>query len=324
MITLDEAQEIISKEFEKIRFTTDPIELYQPIDYILSVGGKRIRPMLTLIACSMFEQDFAKALPTAVGLEMFHNFTLIHDDIMDNANVRRNRQTVHKKWNYNVGILSGDAMCIKAYEQVMRCPAEVFTDVFWIFNRTAIQVCEGQQFDMNFENRNDVSVADYMNMIELKTAVLIAACLQIGALIGGASKKDSETLYEYGKQVGIAFQLQDDLLDVYADEKLLGKEIGKDIISNKKTYLLISALQAAKGERLASLNQWLSLKEFNPQEKVDAIRLIYDELNIRSLCKSAIKECFEKAEKLLVSLSVQDNLKKELRRFAETIKERVF
>lgn len=324
MITLKQAQDIVTEQVDKLKLNDRPVELYEPINYILSIGGKRIRPVLTLIACSMYSENIKPALMPAIGMEMFHNFTLIHDDIMDNANVRRSRPTVHAKWNNNVGILSGDAMCIKAYDYVMQCPPSVFSDIFWIFNRTALQVCEGQQFDMNFEKRDDVSLYEYLHMIELKTAVLLAACLQIGSLIGGASKKDSEILYKYGLNVGMAFQLQDDLLDVYGEEALFGKETGKDIISNKKTFLLIKALQTAEGDTLSSLKQWLSLAKFDAKEKVSAVRGIYDQLNIRKETQQAILRYFSEADTLLGSLAVDNSKKTELQIFADQIKKRIF
>jgi len=324
MIRFNEIQELVADEFNRLHLNDKPNELYEPINYILGMGGKRIRPVLTLMSCSLFTDNLQACIRPAIGMEMFHNFTLIHDDIMDNANMRRNKPTVHSKWNNNVGILSGDAMCIKAYDYVMSCPDLVFKDVFRIFNRTALQVCDGQQYDMNFETRNDVTIPEYLKMIELKTAVLLAACLQIGALIGGSKSEDAELLYHYGINVGLAFQLQDDLLDVYADEKVFGKEIGKDIVSNKKTYLLLRAIEKADSNQNKSITQWLELKNFHPSEKVEAVKLIYDQLDIHSECKQMILTYFEKAESFLSKLKVDEAKKDELRTFGNKIKERIY
>lgn len=324
MVTLNQVQEIVNAEFEILKLKGEPVELYDPINYILSIGGKRIRPVLTLMAHSLYSDDVCKAIKPAIGMEMFHNFTLIHDDIMDKAAMRRNMSTVHTKWDQNAAILSGDAMCIKAYEFVMQCPSNVFHKIFWIFNRTALQVCEGQQFDMNFETRNDVSIDEYLKMIEHKTAVLLAACMQIGALTGGASDEESEILYYFGKNIGMAFQLQDDLLDIYGDESIFGKETGKDIVSNKKTYLLIKALQAAQGETLHDLQQWLKIDQFNTQNKINSVRLLYDQLDVKKSCLEAISAYFDDAFKLLHEFTIDEKRKSELKLFANQIKERIF
>jgi geranylgeranyl diphosphate synthase type II len=305
-------------------FTDTPSELYKPINYILSIGGKRIRPVLTLMACNLFSDDYSKVIKPAVALEVFHNFTLLHDDIMDNANTRRNHPTVHKIWNNNVAILSGDAMCIKAYSFVAQCEPSKLSEIFNIFNRTAIEVCEGQQYDMNFETQENVSIDEYIRMIKLKTAVLIAACLEIGALIGGASREESELLYHYGLNIGLAFQLQDDLLDVYADEVFLGKETGKDIISNKKTFLLIKAIEIASGKDLEELKKWILKKEFDPVEKIRSVRSIYDKLDIKTIVNAKLLEYFSKAEELFQQLKADDKRKTELRKFSDLIKERIF
>jgi len=324
MITFNEAQDIICREFEELDFTDTPSELYKPINYILSIGGKRIRPVLTLMACNLFSDDYSKVIKPAVALEVFHNFTLLHDDIMDNANTRRNHPTVHKIWNNNVAILSGDAMCIKAYSFVAQCEPSKLSEIFNIFNRTAIEVCEGQQYDMNFETQENVSIDEYIRMIKLKTAVLIAACLEIGALIGGASREESELLYHYGLNIGLAFQLQDDLLDVYADEVFLGKETGKDIISNKKTFLLIKAIEIASGKDLEELKKWILKKEFDPVEKIRSVRSIYDKLDIKTIVNAKLLEYFSKAEELFQQLKADDKRKTELRKFSDLIKERIF
>lgn len=324
MITLEEAKKIIARELNALEIQGNPDELYEPIRYILSGEGKRIRPALTLLACSMYSEDVTPAILPAIGLEMFHTFTLVHDDIMDNASLRRNKETIHKRWNTNLAILAGDALFIKAYEKVMQCPPALFADIFWIFNHTALRVCEGQQYDMNFEQREEVGEDEYLKMIELKTAVLIGACLQIGALIGGAPKKDALTLYEFGRCIGIAFQLQDDLLDVYAQTQALGKETGKDIVANKKTYLLIKALQKARPDQLSRLKSWLSRKNFNPQEKITVITRLYDELRVADECKSLIEKYHAEARQYLHSLPVKEEKKEELLQFANQLKTRQF
>jgi len=324
MVTFNQAQEIISTEFSKLNFDEQPHELYEPINYILSIGGKRIRPVLTLMACNLFTDDYSKALKPAIALEIFHNFTLLHDDIMDNAKTRRNNPTVHEKWNNNVAILSGDAMCIKAYQYVAQCDSIKMEKVLKMFNQTAIKVCEGQQYDMNFETCSKISSDEYLKMIELKTAVLLAACLNIGALAGGASETEAELLYNYGKNIGLAFQLQDDVLDVYANEKLLGKETGKDIVSNKKTFLLITALELAKGDDLIELNKWIEAKFFDPIKKVEAVKNIYNKLGIKEKANMKILACFNAADIFLSQVKSDDSRKDELKKFADSLKERVF
>ncbi len=324
MLSIPEAQSIIDKEFQNLHFSRQPLELYHPIEYILSVGGKRIRPVLTLMACSLYSDDISPAIMPALGLELFHNFTLLHDDIMDNANTRRNQPTVHIKWNNNTAILSGDAMCIKAYQYIVKCKAEILTDVIHLFNQTALEVCEGQQHDMNFESIALVSEKEYINMIRLKTSVLLAACLKIGALCGGAGILEANQLYEYGINVGLAFQLQDDLLDVYADEMKLGKETGKDIISNKKTFLLIKALELAQGDLKKELDYWLQTKIFDAKEKVQAVTRIYNALEIEKITQLKFLEYFQNAENILHNIEVDMNRKSELHKFANTIKNRIF
>jgi len=248
MLKFEEIQNIVNNEIAKLDFKSEPVELYQPISYVLSGNGKRLRPCLALLSCNLFNNDIRNAIKPAIGVEMFHNFTLLHDDIMDKADIRRNKPTVHKKWNENVAILSGDAMLIKTYELFFELKPNILAKVIEVFNKAALQVCEGQQYDMNFETKIDVTTDEYIKMITLKTAVLLAASLKIGAIIGGATLKDANLLYNYGINLGIAFQLQDDYLDVYGDVKTFGKKIGGDIVSNKKTYLLISAIENAKDE----------------------------------------------------------------------------
>jgi geranylgeranyl diphosphate synthase type II len=324
MITLQQAQKIISEKIGSIHFASEPIELYKPISYIFKTGGKKIRPAITLLGCNLFSEDIEPAINPAIALEIFHNFSLVHDDIMDNANVRRGQQTIHAKWNNNVAILSGDAMCIKAYDYICNCDQRFLKKVLAEFNNAAIKVCEGQQFDMNFETRQNVSEAEYLKMIELKTSVLLAACLKIGATTGGASDKDADFLYDFGLNLGMAFQLQDDLLDVFGDEQMLGKEIGKDIVSNKKTYLLIKALETAKGSQLESLKNWINIKKFDPEEKIKAVQVIYLGLGIKEITLKAIEGCLIKALDHLKKVNVADERKLELKNFLFSMRNRKY
>ncbi len=292
MLKFEEIQNIVNSEIEKLNFKTEPVELYEPISYVLSGNGKRLRPCLALLSCNLFSEEIKTAVKPAIGLEMFHNFTLLHDDIMDKADLRRNKPTVHKKWNENVAILSGDAMLIKAYEFFFELKSEVLSKVLEVFNTSALQVCEGQQFDMNFETRLNVTADEYIKMITLKTAVLLAASLKIGAIIGGASLKDADLLYNYGINLGIAFQLQDDYLDVYGDAKTFGKQIGGDIVSNKKTFMLISAIGNANDDKKQKLLNLINPSETNCKikndQKIKEVTNIYNSLNIPSTLKKKI------------------------------------
>ncbi len=270
-----------------------PQELYEPITYILSLGGKRIRPLLSLLAYGLYKNDPESILSQSAAIEVFHNFTLMHDDIMDDAPLRRGKATVHEKWNPNIAILSGDVMLVKAYELLLDTEPNLLKEIIHLFNKTAAEVCEGQQFDMNFEAYDTVSEADYINMIRLKTAVLLGFSLQMGALLAGAEKSDAQKLYDFGMNIGIGFQLKDDLLDVFADQAKFGKQVGGDIISNKKTFLLIKALELAEGENAKSLNYWLEQKEFDKEEKVNAVKEIYRALGIKSLTEKKMHSYFQ-------------------------------
>ncbi|UKJ09136.1 polyprenyl synthetase family protein [Solitalea lacus] len=295
MYSIKQLQDIISKEVDQISLPAFPAELYEPIRYLMQLGGKRMRPVLTLMGCNLFTDEIQPSIIPALGLEVFHNFTLMHDDIMDNAPIRRGQATVHEKWNPNVAILSGDVMLVKAYELMMQVSDMHLRQVLNLFNKTAAEVCEGQQIDMNFEQYDTVNVDQYINMIALKTAVLLGACLKTGALLGGASEADAEHLYQFGKKLGVAFQLQDDILDVYGEPEKFGKQIGGDIIANKKTYLLIKALEMAQGTAKSSLNHWLNTQVFIAEQKVNAIKLIYDELNLRELAEEKMQAFVEDA-----------------------------
>ena len=282
----------IEAAIRKEKFGKKPVSLYEPIRYIMSLGGKRLRPMLVLLAYGLYRRDFKKALPYAVAVEAFHNFTLMHDDIMDNAPLRRSKPTVHEKWNVNTAILSGDVMLVQVYEMLSGLHPEILKAALPKFNRTAREVCEGQQLDMDFETRDTVGEKEYLEMIRLKTAVLLGFSLEFGALLAGAPESDQKLLYDFGVSVGIGFQLKDDLLDVYAEKDKFGKQVGGDIISNKKTFLLIKALERAGGKTASELKEWLEKKKFNKTEKVKAVTAIYDRLDIQSLTNKKISKYF--------------------------------
>lgn len=322
MYTLSQLQARIDAEIKNASYKTDPERLYEPIEYILGMGGKRLRPALVLLACNMFSDSIESAVSPALAIEIFHNFTLVHDDMMDHADMRRGVPTVHKKWDYNTGILSGDAMSILAYKYLVNTRPEVLSRVLDTFSKTALEVCEGQQYDMDFELRNDVTVSEYLKMIELKTAVLLAGSLKIGAIIGGATEKDYNLLYEFGRLIGLAFQLQDDYLDTYGDQAVFGKKIGGDILCNKKTFLLISAINAANNEDLSVLNGWISDKSAIPEEKIEAVTNFYNKYNISELSRKTINELYEKAKEALHSLSTYPKKTGFLEELAEGIMKR--
>jgi len=319
MHSIQDLQQIIEKAVKETNYPAEPKELYEPISYLMSLGGKRLRPALVLMATDLFNGDINEALSPALAVELFHNFTLMHDDIMDKAPLRRGKPTVHAKWNEAVAILSGDVMFVKAYQLMIKVKPQILSQVLEIFNQTATGVCEGQQIDMNFENRDQVTIPEYIEMIRLKTAVLLGGALKIGALIGEASETDAQHLYNFGESLGIAFQLQDDILDVYGDPEKFGKQVGGDIISNKKTYLLIKALELAKGEDFIELNHLLSLKTFKSEEKVVAVRAIYDRIGIRELSDIAMQAYADKALKEFELIKVGKGNKEVLMEFAEIL-----
>jgi geranylgeranyl diphosphate synthase type II len=322
MYTLLEAQNLVEKHIQVLSIPGTPPELYEPVRYILSLGGKRIRPALVILACDLFDGEVASALIPAVAIEVFHNFTLLHDDIMDRSERRRGHPTVHIKYNENVAILSGDVMSILASRLMNQAPGNVLNVVHEVFTKTAMQVCEGQQLDMNFEEKLSVSEEEYLSMIELKTAVLIAASLKIGAILGGASQRDSEDLYEFGRNLGLAFQLQDDLLDTYGDPGVMGKNRGTDIVDNKKTFLAIQALGIASAAQKEELCGWLKERDFDPKEKISAVTSIFDTLNIKELTELRIKEYYQKALSNLENLNRPEERKAELYHFASFLKNR--
>lgn len=320
MKTFDEITQLISSEIEQINWSKEPRGLYEPIGYVLSMGGKRIRPALTLMACNLFSADVQSAMNTALGIEIFHNFTLLHDDIMDRADVRRGRPTVHKKWDDNTAILSGDVMQIASYQFVTKTPEKYLKKTLDLFSKTAAEICEGQQYDVDFESRDDVKADEYLEMIRLKTAVLLGAALQTGAWIGGAGEEDAQLLYDFGINIGLAFQLKDDLLDVYGDEATFGKKIGGDILCNKKTYLLIHALELAKGNEAEELQKWLKLdNEDLSDEKILAVTSLYNRLGVDAICEDKMQYFYSKAIANLEKVGVLDNKKHELRKLAEKL-----
>ncbi|MGC9342390.1 MAG: polyprenyl synthetase family protein [Bacteroidales bacterium] len=322
MLSLEDARLRIEQKLKETSFPEKPELLYDPVKYILSNGGKRIRPALVLLGANVFTDDIDPALDPAISVEIFHNFTLLHDDLMDNSKIRRGRATVHEKWNPNIAILSGDAMSIIANQFVSKVKAEILPDVLEVFNRTAVEVCEGQMMDMAFEEREDVTVDEYIRMIELKTSVLIAASLQIGAFTGGANKTQAFELYEFGRLLGIAFQLQDDLLDSYGDTEKFGKKVGNDILTNKKTYLMISAMERSNEEDRVRLKDWLNKENFDPEEKVREIKKIFDNCSIKELTLQKIKEYFDAALNELDKIDVPDVRKKVLRDFSDNLMKR--
>ncbi|MBW3469765.1 polyprenyl synthetase family protein [Arthrospiribacter ruber] len=304
-ISVNDILQDLESHIENLNYGESPKELYEPISYIMSLGGKRIRPLLTLLSYSLFKNDYRQALSPAAAVEVFHNFTLMHDDIMDDAPLRRGKATVHEKWNPNTAILSGDVMLVRAYDLLVDIDPVLLPKCIRLFNRTAAEVCEGQQHDMNFESMDEVEEDTYINMIRLKTAVLLGFALELGAILAGRDEKEAKLLYDFGVNIGIGFQLKDDLLDVYADKAKFGKQVGGDIIANKKTFLLIKAKELASGAIKEDLERWIASKDFDKEEKVKAVTAIYDKLHIKTLTEKKMQEYFDlgfsQFEKLEVS-----------------------
>lgn len=319
MFTASELLDMVRAHIAELQFTRTPKGLYDPVTYVLSLGGKRIRPVLMLMAYNLFREDVKSILQPATGIEVYHNYTLLHDDLMDRADKRRGKPTVHKVWNDNVAILSGDAMLVLAYQFMAQCPSEKLKEVLDLFSLTALEICEGQQMDMEFEQRNDVSEAEYIEMIRLKTSVLLAASLKIGAVLGGASKGDADYLYDFGVNLGLAFQLKDDLLDVYGDSARFGKNIGGDILCNKKTYLVIKAFEHADKEQASQLDDWFNRKTFDPQQKIEAVTRLYNQIGVRALCEARIVEYSRRASESLRLLDVPVENKRELEKLMEEL-----
>jgi Geranylgeranyl pyrophosphate synthase len=324
MKTLDSIKQRVDLAVSQLHFANQPESLYSPIEYILSLGGKRIRPVLSLIVCDLYSDDIEPVINPALGIEVFHNFTLLHDDLMDAADKRRNKPTVHKVWNANTAILSGDAMLIVAYQLISKTPSEHLKEVLSLFTTTALEICGGQQYDMLFENRLDVTEDEYLEMIRLKTAVLLACSLKTGAIVGGASDKDASLLYDFGINLGLAFQLQDDLLDVYGDPEIFGKNVGGDILCNKKTYLLINALKNANTAQRERLVDWINKEHFSPEEKIAYFTKMYLELGIKELAENKIKYYYTEAVKCLSQLSVCPSQTQLLKTVCEDLMNRDF
>ena len=300
----------------------EPVQLYEPIKYIVSLGGKRLRPVLTLMACDFFNANFKKALPAALALELFHNFSLIHDDIMDEAPMRRGKETVHQKWNLNTGILSGDAMLILAYQLFEGYDPVMFSDLAKLFSETALKVCEGQQYDVDFEDRNDVTISEYINMIDYKTAVLLGASMKMGAIVAGASEESKELSYEFARNLGIAFQLQDDYLDAFGNPKTFGKQIGGDIIANKKTYLYLKTLQNSSKEEADELGILFSEKPLDPSAKIERVLTLYKNSGAVEATIQEISNYTQKANTTINQLDISKENKQSLLLFGEMLMNR--
>lgn len=322
MMTADEILNKVNDFLANLPYERKPFSLYEPVKYVLSLGGKRIRPTLMLLAYNLFKENPEKILMNAVALETYHNYTLLHDDLMDNADLRRGHETVHKKWDANTAILSGDSMLVLSYQRMAQCESKYLESVLHLFTETALEIGEGQQYDMEFETRNDVTEEEYIEMIRLKTSVLLACALKIGAILADADAEDADNLYKFGEQIGLAFQLQDDYLDVYGDSQVFGKEIGGDITSNKKTYMLINAYNRANEHQRAELKKWISAKEFDRKEKVTAVTRLYNEIGIDKLAQDKITYYFEQSEKYLDAVKVPEDRKKELRNYAHKMMKR--
>ena len=315
--SLEEVLECINKNIENLTYNQSPKTLFEPISYILSLGGKRVRPALALMGYNLYGQNIEKAIPAALAVEIFHNFTLLHDDLMDKADMRRGKPTVHIKWSDNSAILSGDAMLIEAYKELCKLDSKYLVQCLDVFSVTATEICCGQQFDMEFEERLDVTIDEYLEMIRLKTAVLLGGALKMGAIIGEASAQDIDSLYKFGNYIGLAFQLTDDLLDVYGDSKSFGKRIGGDILCNKKTYLLISALNASSEKE--NLLHWINKKEYTEEEKIEAVTGIYNRLQIKEATERKVQEYYAKAIEMLDRVKVDENKKSELYALAKQL-----
>lgn len=324
MYSPEELLKKVNKTLDGLAYDRQPVTLYEPIRYVLSLGGKRIRPVLMLLAYQLYKDDSERIMQQAIGLETYHNFTLLHDDVMDQADLRRGHPTVHKKWNDNQAILSGDTMLLQAFQRMLQCDGRVLGDVMQLFVTTTLEIDEGQQFDVEFETRENVTEDEYIEMIRLKTSVLLACALKMGGLLAGASADDQEALYSLGEKIGLAFQLQDDLLDVYGDTKVFGKNIGGDITSNKKTYMLINAVNRANTTQRAELMRWIEAREFNREEKVEAVTRVYDEIGIRQLCEEKINYYFEQGRQYLEQIQVSDGRKAPLRQYIAQMMNRQF
>ncbi|WP_026704688.1 polyprenyl synthetase family protein [Flavobacterium soli] len=319
MHSIYQYQEYISAYLEEQTIIKEPKNLYEPIDYILALGGKRIRPILTLMTAEIFGDDYKKALPAALAVEVFHNFSLVHDDIMDDAPLRRGKETVHEKWNLNTGILSGDAMLILAYQYFEQYEPKVFRDLAKLFSKTAIEVCEGQQWDVDFENREDVTIPEYLKMIQYKTAVLVAAAMKMGAIIAETSEENCNLIYDFGLNLGLAFQLQDDYLDAFGDPETFGKQVGGDIIENKKTYLYLKAQEFANATQKEELMHLFSIHPQDNTEKINSVKEIFNATGASEVTKKAIQEFTLKAFDTLQKINIDNEKKDILKSFGENL-----
>ena len=322
MYNWEEVRDLVNDFIENLKFEREPRELYAPIRYTLSQSGKRVRPVLFVMAYNMYKEQVEEALYPAVAMETYHNYTLIHDDVMDRAVIRRGKPTVCAKWGDTAAILSGDTMLVLAYEFFSHVPADKLPSMLALFTETAKQIGDGQQYDLDFENRDNVPEAEYLEMIRLKTSVLLAASLKLGGMLAGASAEDLENLYAYGETMGMAFQLQDDLLDVYADQSLFGKKIGGDICCNKKTFLLITAMNLASEQQLAEMKEWMECKEYDAAEKIAFFTDIYNKLGVKEICEKRIEALFAKCDEYINNISVAEEKKEMLKDFANSLLDR--
>ena len=323
MKSVEQIQESFETYLQSLDFSREPDELYAPIRYVLSLGGKRIRPTFLIMAYNMYADEIEVVFNIAAGMEIFHNFTLLHDDLMDKADMRRGKATVHRKWNENTAILSGDGMLVLAYRYLVKASDKNLKRILDIANETFTGIMEGQQYDMDFESRDDVTETEYIEMIRLKTSVLLAACAQMGALLGGASDSDAKLMYEFGERVGLAFQLQDDLLDVYGDPAVFGKKIGGDILCNKKTYLYINAYRLADRSQREELDRWAAYDGDDPQSKIDGVRAIYDAVGVKQMSEKLIRSYFDEALKKLDDVHLPEPRKQALKEYAGSLMNRV-
>lgn len=324
MKTAEELLVQVNAFLDALPYNRTPKSLYEPIRYVLSMGGKRIRPVLMLLGYNLYKEDTDKILMNAIALETYHNYTLLHDDLMDQADLRRGHETVHKKWDANTAILSGDSMLVLAYERMAQCDSRHLADVLRLFTTTALEIGEGQQYDMEFETRDDVREEEYIEMIRLKTSVLLACALKIGAILADAPAEDADSLYKFGEQIGLAFQLQDDYLDVYGDSKVFGKKIGGDITSNKKTFMLINAFSHANEAQRQELEKWVNAKSFDREEKIAAVTRLYNEIGIDKMAQDKIAYYFEQSKKYLDAVQVPAERKEELQKYAQRMMKRKY
>ena len=319
MYTSAELLQQVEQALLSLPYDREPQRLYEPVRYVLSLGGKRVRPVLMLLAYNLYKEDVASIMSVALGVETYHNYTLLHDDVMDRAEVRRGKPCVHKVWDDNTAILSGDSMFVLAYQRVAQCPSALLPEVMDVFTRTALEVGEGQQYDLDFEERTDVTEAEYIEMIRLKTSVLLACSLKLGAILAGASASDADALYQFGEKIGLAFQLQDDYLDVYGDYRTVGKKIGGDILCNKKTFMLINALQKADPARHAELLHWLQEGNSRPEEKVAEVTRLYTEIGVDAMALDKINAYYQEAAQCLAKVSVPEERKQILWEYAQSM-----